>query len=589
MSNYLLELSIIHLSLIAGYWFFLKNESQYGKMRIYLFASTLLSLTIPFLKLPRIIGDWVSSPANDTTLQSIPLEALTLTTSAEETGLNWNFLWYAYALISAFYLFRFASSLSYLIKLKQSSQKLQVDGVQIFKSDQIDGSFTFFNWIFIGPQIEENKNEYDAILKHEKAHAQLGHTYDLLFFQLYRLVFWWLPSAWFINKEIKKIHEYQADAYVLKSYNHDLYSSILISSTLKSNGLSLASSFHDGLILKRLKAMKRNVKRVSPWKFGALLSLLAVLFVVFACSEELDQDLKEMGQMNNAITFDQLPPAMQKRLVDVQDQLAFTKLTIEGNEISDIKGSIENAESLQDLDPSTIHSMDVDKEAGVVYIAIKKDGANFNYLSEKSKMDGEIFTLVETQPEYPGGMDAFYNYVGNEMTYPLQARKAGVEGRVYVQFIVEKDGSVTDVKALKGIGAGCDAEAVRVVSGTKKFTPGSQRGKTVRVRMVLPIIFKLDNTPEDGDNQNAIIIEKVESNQQQLKVGANYDQGIWSGTIYDSESGTPLPGASIVEEGTNHGTVSDLKGNFKLKLSDESNDLVVSFIGYRSSRLTQTN
>lgn len=103
----------------------------------------------------------------------------------------------------------------------------------------------------------------------------------------------------------------------------------------------------------------------------------------------------------------------------------------------------------------------------------------------------EIFTIVEEQPEPKGGMAAFYEYVSKNLKYPAQARRMGIEGRVFVEFVIEKDGSITDVKAIKGIGAGCDEEAVRVIEEAPKWKPGKQRGRPVRVRMILPITFKL--------------------------------------------------------------------------------------------------
>ena len=103
----------------------------------------------------------------------------------------------------------------------------------------------------------------------------------------------------------------------------------------------------------------------------------------------------------------------------------------------------------------------------------------------------EIFMVVEDQPEPEGGLQAFYNFVGKNMEYPAQARRMGVEGKVFVQFVVDKDGSLTDVKAVKGIGAGCDEEAVEIVKSAPKWKPGKQRGKAVRVRMIIPITFKL--------------------------------------------------------------------------------------------------
>ena len=103
----------------------------------------------------------------------------------------------------------------------------------------------------------------------------------------------------------------------------------------------------------------------------------------------------------------------------------------------------------------------------------------------------EIFTIVEDQPEYPGGINEFYKFVANNMRYPVQARRMGIEGRVFVQFVVQKDGSLEEVQVIKGIGAGCDEEAVRVIKKAKNWKPGKQRGRAVKVRMIIPIVFRL--------------------------------------------------------------------------------------------------
>jgi len=104
----------------------------------------------------------------------------------------------------------------------------------------------------------------------------------------------------------------------------------------------------------------------------------------------------------------------------------------------------------------------------------------------------EIFTIVEDKPEFPGGEAAFYAYVGKNMKYPTTARRMGIEGRVFVQFIVDKAGNITNVEVIRGIGAGCDEEAARVVKECPKWKAGKQRGQPVKVKMVLPITFKLN-------------------------------------------------------------------------------------------------
>jgi protein TonB len=110
---------------------------------------------------------------------------------------------------------------------------------------------------------------------------------------------------------------------------------------------------------------------------------------------------------------------------------------------------------------------------------------------EPKEETDEIFTIVEESAAPKGGMAAFYKYVGDKMKYPPQARRMGIDGKVFVEFVINKDGSISDVKAVKGIGAGCDEEAVRVVQSAPAWSPGKQRGKPVKQRMVLPITLKL--------------------------------------------------------------------------------------------------
>lgn len=111
-------------------------------------------------------------------------------------------------------------------------------------------------------------------------------------------------------------------------------------------------------------------------------------------------------------------------------------------------------------------------------------------VEEKEDPD-QIFLVVEETAAPIGGMPAFYEFIGKKLKYPAQARRMGIEGKVFVEFVIERDGTITDVKAIKGIGAGCDEEAVRVVQSAPKWKAGKQRGKPVRQRMVLPIAFKL--------------------------------------------------------------------------------------------------
>jgi len=112
-------------------------------------------------------------------------------------------------------------------------------------------------------------------------------------------------------------------------------------------------------------------------------------------------------------------------------------------------------------------------------------------VEEEDVQEQEIFQIVEEMPSYPGGEAKLMEYVSKNIKYPQIARETGIQGRVFVGFVVEPDGSVSNVKVLRGIGGGCDEEAVRVVKNMPKWKPGKQRGKAVRVSYMLPVNFKL--------------------------------------------------------------------------------------------------
>lgn len=112
---------------------------------------------------------------------------------------------------------------------------------------------------------------------------------------------------------------------------------------------------------------------------------------------------------------------------------------------------------------------------------------------EEEEVTEEIFVVVEDQPEFPGGMSALMKFLGDNIRYPVIAQENGIQGRVITNFVVERDGSITDVQVVRGQDPSLDKEAVRVIKTMPKWKPGKQRGKAVRVRFTLPVVFRLQN------------------------------------------------------------------------------------------------
>lgn len=143
---------------------------------------------------------------------------------------------------------------------------------------------------------------------------------------------------------------------------------------------------------------------------------------------------------------------------------------------------VEDDVEIEDDDIDIDADADMDTEVEE-YIPIEMEEEEIN--------ETEIFTVVESMPRFPGGEAELYKYLSKNIVYPTMAQESGVQGRVYVTFVVEVDGSITDIKILRGIGGGCDEEAVRVVRSMPRWNPGKQRGQPVRVQYNLPVRFVL--------------------------------------------------------------------------------------------------
>lgn len=204
---------------------------------------------------------------------------------------------------------------------------------------------------------------------------------------------------------------------------------------------------------------------------GLNISLLAVI-VAFEIPDKGDQGIIQLtSEIDNTTELIEIPPTEQAPPPPPQ---------VQSFEVKEIPNEvILEAEINVELDVEVLERTVIQD---LVFTA--------NGEPDEEAVD-EVFTVVENQPEFPGGLEAFYEFVGNEIKYPSAARRLGIEGKVFVQFVVDKTGDVTNIEVVRGIGAGCDEEAVRVMNMVPNFIPGKQRGRAVKVRMVVPIYFKM--------------------------------------------------------------------------------------------------
>ncbi len=162
-------------------------------------------------------------------------------------------------------------------------------------------------------------------------------------------------------------------------------------------------------------------------------------------------------------------------------------------EVPEMKATVTDAEKYEAPKPTAAQLGTVTQEGDANFDPSTAgiDAGNIDLSGEPAEVKPEIFKYVEEMPSFPNGQDELIKFIGQNVKYPEIARRAGVEGKVFVQFVVGTDGRVGQVSIAKGIGAGCDEEAMRVVKLMPKWTPGKQNGRAVLVQVIVPIIFKL--------------------------------------------------------------------------------------------------
>lgn len=173
------------------------------------------------------------------------------------------------------------------------------------------------------------------------------------------------------------------------------------------------------------------------------------------------------------------PPPPQVQIPKLQKVIKFVPPKVVKEEV------VEEIPTIEEIKQNEVAAVEVE---GPTEIVFEEPVAEVVVAEDENK----IFTVVEQQPEFQGGYEAMMNFIRKNMRYPASARRMGVDGTVYVSFVVSKDGSISEVKTIRGISADCDQEAMRVVSMMPAWRPGKQNGKPVFVRFVLPIKFKLN-------------------------------------------------------------------------------------------------
>jgi TonB family protein len=464
--TYFLKVNVALILFYAFYRLFFYKDTFFQWRRLALIGFFLVSTLYPMMNIEEWIKESEPMVGMADLYATMVLPEVTVGMQAETQAIDWqNLLFssfgYIYWGVLALLFIRFLIQLFSILSLAMRCRKITIENTQVYLLDRPIGPFSFFRWIFVD-QESHTENELKEILMHEQAHVRQWHSVDVVFSELACAICWFNPFAWLLKREIRCNLEYMADNRVLESgHDSQTYQYHLLGLTHQTKAAAtLYNSFNVLPLKNRIKMMnKKRSKAIGRTKYLLFLPLAALLLII--------SNIESVARTTKKIADEMLP---------------------------DLTLSSETSSSYEDL-------ADTNDGSGSKALAITE---TINPKDSLKKGDNKepVFMVVEQMPEYPGGQQALINFLMQNIKYPATAKDKQMQGRVIAQFVVEKDGSISDTHIVRSISPELDAEALRVISLMPKWIPGKQKGEVVSVKYTIPIIFNLDDAPQEVKNNN---------------------------------------------------------------------------------------
>ncbi|MCK6618795.1 MAG: M56 family metallopeptidase [Cyclobacteriaceae bacterium] len=484
--NYLIEANFGLLLFFMAYKLWLSNETQFSYRRYYLLGSMMLSLVFPLIKLPelKVVPSLSESIPGNLISEQTPVAIAGASTTLSYTTLFTT----GYLLVAGFLLLR----LSYrVIKLFTLAYKLPSCHI-VEVHDPRFIAFSFFNKIFISTAYPLSELDKRNILNHEAIHGQKLHSLDILLAELIHAVFWFNPVLPLYKKELRLVHEFEADEATVQDREADTYCNLLARAALHSAGFSVGNHFNNALTLKRIAMIRTIKKSIHTWKITLIFLFTTGLFTIVSCREQLMEEVEHVTE-TTTIAGD-FPDHMKPHVNRIIKENPGIKLMyVEAESMNADKIKSLNKEDIMYSNYEKYYAQDGSLQGERVGLIVRTGGTITN-LAEATKSEDEVFLVAEEPASPLVGITGFYQEIMKNLNYPEEARRNNVTGRVFVELIIEMDGTMSNFKLLRGIGSGCDEEAVRAIKAVNlRWNPAKQRGVPVRSKFVIPIIFHSDN------------------------------------------------------------------------------------------------
>jgi len=503
----------IAMALFYGiYRIFLEKDTNYSLNRYYLAGTLLISMMLPLLPLERIF--FVERTISMPILISLDDRGLADTGIEVSNAAGPGFRLTGFVLARIIYITGMAILLATLIfqltrlifirkvgKEKYGSMKI------IFVERDIV-PFSILNLVYINQEIRKDP-KIKTILDHEYAHFRSFHYIDLVIFEFITIFLWFNPFTWLYIRSLKEIHEYQADAAVLRSgEGTGSYQALLVNQLTGTEVFRLANGFSKSLTKKRMIMMTKMKSKKGAWMKALLaMPVLAFLFIAYAA----DSSAPEPGEGDYIV---------RGRVVEAGsgEPVAGVHVIWEGTTIgtvTDINGNYSL--QVKDKDARVVYSFvgfvtavtsgagdfTVKMERKVFEIKGEYDEPPSGAANEGKKdmqeelgsedvLDKELFYIVEDMPKFQGNShNACLKYIQEKLEYPQEAKDKGIQGIVQVEFVVNSKGQVRDAKIVRSVDPLLDKAALQAVHAMPDWEPGKQRSKPVAVLFVVPVKFSL--------------------------------------------------------------------------------------------------
>ncbi|SDR71821.1 BlaR1 peptidase M56 [Polaribacter sp. KT25b] len=494
MINYILQVVLFQVLFLAIYDFFLSKETFFIKNRWYLLSTPILSFLIPFIKIPRfqkaVPQDFiVNLPEIFLSPEKVIQKTILETTFYDSVNYIPVLFWIGVAFFSVLFLMKLVK----IIKLIKKYEVVKQQGFTLILITNQTNAFSFFNYVFLGKNVEENKRE--KIIQHELVHSKQKHSLDLLLFEFLKIVMWFNPMIYFYQQRITLVHEYISDAIVAKSETKESYINNLLSNFFQVENIAFINQFYkQSLIKKRIIMMtKTQSKKMNQLKYLVLIPVLASMLFYVACTEsEIDS--------SEIITTSEY-----QGKIKIQDEYYFIKQNELGKTIGvNSKGQEVDILSLLPESVVDLYFEDGKLVTEFSYTYDKKKTKELEVITDPNAItetEEVSFLKIEKAPTFPGcdsgDKDCFSKNIQKHFARKFNSGllktlnlKSGRK-RVFISFKIDKEGNIVDIKA-RAPHDKIEEEVIRVMSLLPKVVAGEHEGKAVAVKYSIPFTLLIE-------------------------------------------------------------------------------------------------